>query len=113
MEKTDKLRRKERREETQLYGDKTPLDRIREKEELVHYWTKIYQQHKNEIELEWNTEKQDSYEQTLTQLQSEALPRHLIEHVDMAMYIEPTMGIMEKPELTVGQVQRHVVKNEG
>ena len=108
----DKLRRKERREEeTQLYDDdKNPLDRIREKEELVRYWTKIYQQHKNEIELEWNTEKQDSYEQTLAQSQSEALPRHLIEHMDMAMYIEPTMGIMEKPEVTVGQVQRHVAK---
>ena len=116
-ENIDKLRKKERAsgDETQLYDEnKKPLDKDKEKEQLINYWTSIYQQHRNEIGLEWGPEKQRSYRQELESTQNRDFPASIAEHMDMAFYIEPKIEPMEKPEVTDGEVQLYVksMKNQ-
>ena len=53
-ENIDRLRGRERSngEDVHLYnGDKTLLDKKKEKEELIRYWTHVYQQHANDIDV--------------------------------------------------------------
>ena len=71
-ENIDRLRKKERTSEEDLHlyrEDGSPLSGTEEKEELVRYWTIIYQQHTNDVDIEWNVEKQESYIETVTTTQ--------------------------------------------
>ena len=90
-----KLRKAEtsRMEEIQLYDEEgNQLDKGKEREELVNFWTAIYQQHANEVDKEWNEEEQQRYAKDLTEASRE-FPRLLREHMDMTMFLEPILMV--------------------
>ena len=85
-------------EDIHLYGeDGIQLNGTEEKEELVRYWTSVYQQHSNHIDIEWNAEKQKNYIETVDNKPERSFPRELIEHLDMAFHIDCQITPMEKP----------------
>ena len=84
------------------------LERSKERDELVSFWSKIYQQHMNEADEEWNDEKQRSYNHELGENQHRTFPRILTEHMDMVKSIEHTVDNMEKPKVTTRQTQHYM-----
>ena len=88
------------------------LERSEEREELVSFWSKTYQQHMNEVDEEWNDEKQRSYNHELGENQLRIFPRILTEHVDMVKSIDHTVENMEKRKVITRQTQHYIHKSD-
>ena len=110
-ENIDRLRKKERisGDDIHLFGeDGNQLNREQEKEELVRYWTKIYQQHDNDIDREWNPEAQKMYYEEIKEVSKQAFPKQLVEHIDMALHLDSNIVPMDKPEISDKQTALYI-----